>query len=389
MLNFTYQNPTKILFGRGREMEVGQEIRAFGGSRVLLVYGGGSILRSGLYDRVMESLVKAGLYVAELSGVQPNPRVTLTREGVALAKKEKADFVLAVGGGSVMDTAKAIALGACTERDIWDFTDPALPMEKALPIGTIVTIPASGSESSAVAVMVDPEKKLKCVAAGPLLYPKFSILNPELTFTMPAYQIACGASDMLAHLLERYFSREKHVELTDRLLEGAIRCVLENGPRAIERPTDYDVRAELMWTAAVAHNDSLDTGRLPDWATHTMENTLAAVCDQAHGAGLAVMFPAWMKYAWKTWPEKFIQLATRAMDVPYCAEAPERTIFDMIEKLEAWYKKMGLPIRLRELADVDTIDFDLLAEKCTAHGPLGNFVSLDREAVKAIYKLAL
>ena len=144
-----------------------------------------------------------------------------------------------------------------------------------------------------------------------------------------------------------------------------------------------------MWTATVAHNDSLDTGRLPDWATHTMENTLAAVCDQAHGAGLAVMFPAWMKYAWKTWPEKFIQLATRAMDVPYCAEAPERTIFDMIEKLEAWYKKMGLPIRLRELADVDTIDFDLLAEKCTAHGPLGNFVSLDREAVKAIYKLAL
>ena len=389
MRNFNYCNPTKILFGRGREMEVGNEILSAGGSRVLFVYGGGSIRRSGLYDRVMEALRKAGLSVWELPGVQPNPRLGLVREGVALAKKEQVDFLLAVGGGSVIDTAKAIAVGACAERDVWDFTDPAVPVERVLPVGTVLTIPASGSESSAVAALVDPEKKLKTVIADPKLYPRFSILNPELTFTMPPYQIACGASDMLAHLMERYFTREKHVEVTDRLLEGAIRCVLENGPRAIEQSQDYDVRAELMWVGTLAHNDSLDTGREPDWATHTMENTLAAVCDQAHGAGLAVMYPAWMKYCWKVWPEKFIQMATRAMDVPYCAEAPERTILDMIAKLEAWYRGLGLPIRLRELMDVDDVDFDGLAKTCTAHGPLGHFTQLDEEDVKAIYKLAL
>lgn len=389
MQSFNYCNPTKILFGRGREAEVGGEIRAFGGSRVLFVYGGGSIRKSGLYDRILESLSGAGLQVLELSGVQPNPRLGLVREGIALAKKEKADFVLAVGGGSVIDTAKAIALGACTERDIWEFTQPAQPIEQVLPLGTVLTIPASGSESSAVSVLVDPERKQKAVISNPALYPKFSILNPELTFTMPPYQIACGASDMLAHLLERYFTQEPYVEITDRLLEGAIRCVMENAPRAIEQATDYNIRAELMWAATLAHNDSLDTGREPDWATHTMENTLAAACDQAHGAGLAVLYPAWMKYCWKAYPGKFIQLATRAMDVPYCAEAPERTILDMIAKLEAWYKSLGLPIRLRELTDVDDVDFEDLAKKCTARGPLGHFTRLDEGDVKAIYKLAL
>jgi len=293
MESFEFRNPTRIIFGRGAEARVGAQAAAHA-KKVLLHYGGGSIKASGLHGRVTASLREAGVEWVELPGVKPNPRLSLVHEGVRLCKQHGLGLVLAVGGGSAIDSAKAIAMGAVIDHDVWDFFLGKGEPRAALPVGTVLTIPAAGSEASTGTVVTNEDGLLKRPVNSELLYPRFSILNPELAFTLPPFQVACGASDIMAHLMERYFTVVKAVDFTDRLLEATMKTVAQKGPRLLESPRDYDTWAELMWAGTIAHNNLLDTGRVGDWASHDIEHELSGIYDVAHGAGLAVIFPAWI-----------------------------------------------------------------------------------------------
>ncbi len=387
MLNFEFYNPARILFGKGMEEQVGKRMAALG-HRVLFVYGGGSIKRSGLYDAVLACLAEEGINVTELSGVQPNPRLGLVREGIRLCRENRIDAVLAVGGGSVIDTAKAIAAGAVTDGDVWDFFEGRARVEAALPIGVILTIPAAGSESSDSCVITKEEGQLKRHFGGEPLIPRFAILNPAFTCTLPAYQTACGATDILAHLMERYFTRVDHVDFTDRLLEASMRTIINYTPLALEHPDDYNVRAELMWAGTVAHNNLLNTGRIGDWGSHQIEHELSAIYDIAHGAGLAIVFPAWMKYVYHADLSRFVQFAVRVFGVDLAFGDPEAIVQQGIRKLEDYLRSIGMPVRLRE-AGIDDSRLAEMAEKCCANGPQGEFMKLHAKDVYAIYQLAL
>ena len=295
MENFTYYAPTYFAFGKGTEADTGKYVKRFGGSRVLLHFGGGSVIRSGLLDRVKASLDAEGISYVELGGVRPNPRSGLVYEGIELCRKEKVDFVLAVGGGSTIDSAKAIAAGAVYDGDFWDYYE-GLPVDKALPIGTILTIAAAGSEGSPDSVITNENGMFKRGASGEAYRPKFSILNPELTQTLPAYQTACGITDIMAHLYERYLTNTKEVEVTDRMIEALLLTMIHEGPRVIKNPDHYKARANIMWAGMMAHNNSCGVGRTQDWASHNIEHELSALYDCAHGAGLAVTMPAVFTY---------------------------------------------------------------------------------------------
>lgn len=389
MLNFKYQNPAKIIFGRGTHKEVGTLINPET-ARMLLVYGGGSIKQNGTLDDVLDSLDENGVRYIELGGVKPNPRLNLVRQGIELCREKRINFLLAVGGGSVIDTAKAIAMGFGVEDDVWSFFEnPNKIIEKTLPVGTIVTMPASGSESSAHAVIYNDDIGLKRSVTSHNLIPKFAILNPELTFSMPIDQIAYGASDILSHALECYFTQIKNVDFTDRLLEAAMSTVLVNGPQAVKNPMDYNVRAELMWTATVVHNDLLDTGRVGDWACHEISHEIAVLYDAPHGAIMSVLLPAWMKYVYKSNVDKFMQMADRIFHVGWSYENKEALVLDMIKRLELWYFEMGLPTRLREL-NIGDEHFAVMAQKCVqGREYVGNFKKLDRDDIIHILKIAL
>ncbi len=387
MNNFVFHNPAKILFGKGVEKEAAREIRLCGGSRVLLVYGGGSVKRSGLYDTLLHGMEAEGLAVFELSGVQPNPRLGLVREGIRLCRENKVDFLLAAGGGSTIDTAKAIAVGVPYAGDVWDFYEGKAHFSKALPVGTVLTIPAAGSETSPSSVITKEEGLLKRGCGGPAMIPRFAIMNPELTCTLPAYQTACGASDILAHLMERYFTRVEHVDFTDRLIEAAMRTVLDFAPLVLAHPQDYDARAELMWAGTIAHNDLLDTGRIGDWGSHQIEHELSALYDIAHGAGLSIVFPAWMKHVWRNDPDRFVQFSARVLGVEVAYGNKERAVELGIARLEQFYRSLGLPVRLSE-AGIPENRLREMAQKCTANGPQGHFCELTEEDVYQIYLLA-
>ena len=294
MNDFDFYSPTYFVFGRGREAEAGTYVKKFGGSRVLVLYGGQSAKKSGLLDRVRASLNGAGLHTAELGGVKPNPRSGLVYEGIDLCRKEGIDFLLAVGGGSVIDTAKAIAIGVPYEGDFWDFFSGKVP-EKALPVGTVLTIAASGSEGSPDSIITNEKTLDKNSAEADCLRPCFSILDPALTESLPPYQTACGVTDIMAHAFERYFTNTEDVEVTDRLLEGVLLTMLHEGPRVMADPHDYGARANIMWAGMVCHNDMMGVGRKQDWNSHHLEHVLSALYDCAHGAGLAVIMPAWMR----------------------------------------------------------------------------------------------
>jgi alcohol dehydrogenase len=389
MDDFVFQNPTKIIFGRGAETKVGAEAKAWA-SKALIVYGSGSVKRSGLFDRVAASLKGAGVAFVELGGVVPNPRLSLVREGIALCRREKAGLVLAVGGGSAIDTAKAIALGVPYDGDVWDFFMDAAAPKEALPVGTVLTIPATGSEASVGTVITNEETTLKRPVNSRLLYPRFSALNPELAFTLPKEQVANGAADIMSHLLERYFTNSGPVELTDRLIEATLRTVIDAAPRVLAKADDYDAWAELMWAGTLAHNSLLDTGRVPDWGSHQLEHELSAAYDVAHGAGLAVVFPAWMKYTLKHDVARFAQLASRVWGVEHDFREPERTALAGIARLEDFWASLGLPVRLGGLG----IGPDRLAEmseRCFSGGrqSVGHFVKLGRAEAEAIFRLAL
>jgi len=386
MRDFTFQNATKLIFGKDKEQLVGQESSQYG-KKLLLHYGGGSIKSSGLYERVVQSLTEHDIEIFELGGVQPNPRVSLVREGVSICKEHNIDFILAVGGGSVIDSAKAIAAGAKYECDVWDFFDGKSTVQECLPIGVVLTIPAAGSESSNGTVITNEDGLYKRATGHPSMRPQFAILNPVLTYTLPPYQTACGITDMIAHILERYFTNEKNVELTDRLSEGALRTIINNAHTVLEDPTNYDARAEIMWSGTIAHNDLLGTGREGDWGSHDIEHEISGIYDIAHGAGLAIVFPAWMKYVYKHDVNRFAQFANRVWDVEIDLNNLEKTALAGIKKTEEFFHSIGMPIRLQEV-EIGEEQFEEMAKKGTERGPLGNFVKLYEKDVLEILKLA-
>lgn len=391
MENFTFYSPTYFVFGRDEEKNTGKYVKRFGGSRVLIHYGGGSAVRSGLLDRVKASLAAEGISFVELGGVRPNPRSGLVYEGIELCRKEKVDFVLAVGGGSSIDSSKAIAAGAVYDGDFWDFYQ-GKDVEKALPIGTVLTIAAAGSEGSPDSVITKEEGMLKRGGHGEALRPSFSILNPALTQTLPAYQTACGITDIMAHLFERYFTNTEDVEVTDRMIEGLLSAVIHEAPKVMENPDDYQARANIMWAGMLAHNNCCGVGRGQDWASHDMEHELSAIYDCAHGAGLAVVFPAWMTYTMRHDVKRFAQLAVRVWGCSMDFAHPEVTAKAGIDALRRFLKSIGMPENFEQLGAKEE-DIEKMAHTaCYGNGRtgrIGGFVSLGEEDLQAIYRLML
>jgi len=384
--NFIFKNETKIIFGKGTENTVGKEILKYG-KKVMFHYGGGSIKKSGLYEKIMKSLNESGLNVFELGGVKPNPVLGLVREGIKICRENDIDFILSAGGGSVIDSAKTIAMGVNYEGDIWDFFEGKANLESAIPTGVILTIPAAGSESSVVTVITNEEGLIKRGFHSSMLLPKFAILNPELTFTLPVFQIACGAADILAHTFERYFTQSKNVDLTDRMCEGLMKSVIYNSKIAINDPGNYDAMAELMWAATIAHNGILGTGRIEDWASHKFGHELSALYGITHGASLAVMFPAWMKFVYKYNIERFAQFAVRVFNIDANFNDEERLALAGIKELENFFRDIGLPTTLKEL-NVPSDNFELMAGKAVVRGTIGNFIKINKEDAVKIFELA-
>jgi len=384
--NFVFHNSTKIIFGKGTEEKVGEETARYS-KKVLLHYGQGSIKRIGLYDRVVKSLNEAGVAFIELGGVQPNPRLRLVERGIEICRKENIDFILAVGGGSVIDSAKAIAIGVPYDGHVWDFFERKAEPQVALSVGVVLTIPAAGSEASASAVITNEAGPYKRGMYSLLLRPKFAIMNPEITFSLSPYQTACGIADMMAHVMERYFTPTKNVELTDRLCEATLKTIIHNAPIVLKEPENYDARAEIMWASTIAHNDLLNTGRIGDWATHAMEHELSAFYDIPHGAGLAILFPYWMRYVYKRDVERFAQFAHRVWGVEVELRNLEETALEGIERFKSFFKSIGLPTSLKE-ANIPDDRLEEMAEKATWAGSIGNFVKLGKEDVLQIYKMA-
>lgn len=385
MENFTLHLSTKVIFGKGTENLVGEEVRKHS-KKILLHYGGGSIKKTGLYDTVVKSLHDAGVEFVELGGVVPNPRVSLVRKGIEVCRREGIDFILAVGGGSVIDSAKAISFGVPYDGDVWDFYEGKAEIKECLKIATILTISAAGSEMSKNSVLTDEDSKRKLAAGVDITRPVFSILNPELAFTLPKFQIACGAVDMFAHIVERYFTNARNVDITDEMCEAVFRTILSNSGKAVGNPKDYDAQAELMWASSVAHNGMLGTGRIEDWSSHRIEHELSAFYDITHGAGLAAIVPAWMKHVYRHDIERFARYARNVFHVN--EEDDEKAALAGIEETINFFKSLGLETTLEGLKIGDE-KFAEMSGRCTSGGPLGNFVKLQAEDVEKIYRVAL
>ncbi len=389
MENFNFYSPTFFAFGKDRENEAGSFVKRFGGSKVLIHYGGGSVVKSGLLERVKTSLDKEGITYVLLGGVKPNPRSGLVYEGIELCKKENIDFVLAVGGGSVIDSSKAIAAGTVYDGDFWDFY-MGKRIEEALPVGTILTIAAAGSEGSPDSVITKEEGMFKRGASGDAIRPKFSILNPALTQTLPPYQTAAGITDILAHLHERYLTNSKEVEVTDRLIEGLMLTMIHEGPRVIANPDNYDARANIMWAGMMAHNNSCGVGRSQDWNSHNIEHELSALYDCAHGAGLAVTMPAVFKYVYKHDVMRFAKLAVRVWGCQMDFDNPEATALAGIAAFENFLKGIGMPLSFAELGAKEEDIPALVKALCYGDGRTGSisgFVTLDENDCTKIYQM--
>ncbi|SMC77828.1 hypothetical protein SAMN06296952_2723 [Oscillospiraceae bacterium] len=391
MENFTFYSPTKFVFGKGTEKEAGKLIREFGGSKVLIHYGGGSVVRSGLLDRVKASLDEASLSYIELGGVKPNPRSGLVYEGIDLCRREGIDFILAVGGGSSIDSAKAIAAGTIYDGDFWDFYQ-GKPVTKALPVGTVLTISAAGSEGSGDSVITKEEGMYKRGASGEGIRPKFSILNPELTTTLPPYQTACGITDIMAHLYERYLTNSTDVEVTDRLIEALLLTMKKEGMRSIKEPLNYEARANVMWAGTMAHTNSCGVGRSQDWSSHCIEHELSALYDCAHGAGLAVTMPAVFKYVLKHNVMRFAQAAVRVWGCEMNFEDPEKTALEGIEAFRNFLTEIGMPKTISEFGGKEEDIPELVKNLCYGDGrdgTISGFVTLSEEDCANIYKMML
>lgn len=389
MNNFTFYSPTEFVFGKDTEKKTGELIKKYHGTKALIVYGGGSVIRSGLLQRIKDLLDKAGIIHVELGGIQPNPTDPKVYEGIELGRREQVDFLLPVGGGSVIDTAKAIAAGIPYEGDFWDFyIGHAVPQE-ALRIGVVLTIPAAGSEGSGNSVItkLDGLKKLS-LRTPELLRPAFAVMNPELTYTLPAWQTACGITDMMAHIMERYFTNTEDTEVPDRMCEGTLKAIIHEAARVMNNPSDYGARANLMWAGMIAHNGTCGVGCEEDWSSHFLEHEVSALYNVTHGAGLAVIFPAWLTYMADHHAKKTAQYAVRVWNVPESGDLRTMSL-EGVSRLKSFLHSIGMPVTFKELG-IEHPDIDLLVKKFHENKGerVGNYFPLDSKASRKIYEIA-
>ena len=392
MFNFNYYTPTKVVFGKDTELQVADLIKEYGGKKVLIHYGGGSVIRTGLLKKVTDILDAAGITYITLGGAVPNPHLSLVYEGIELCKKEGVDFLLAVGGGSAIDSAKAIGYGVANEGDVWDFYDYKRKATGCLPLGVILTLAATGSEMSDSSVITKEEGLVKRGYSSNYCRPKFAIMNPELTMTLPDYQTACGCTDIMMHTMERYFTNGGNMEITDALAEGLIRTVMKNAKVLVKNPKDYDARAEVMWAGSLAHNGLTGCGNDGgDWMTHKLEHELGGLYDVAHGAGLAAIWGSWARYVYKECLPRFKKFAINVMDVE-AKGTDEEIALKGIEAMEDFYRSIKMPTNLRELG-VKATEEDLvtMAHKCAVGvgGEKGSARLLNENDMLAIYKASM
>ena len=386
MISFEYYNPAKIIFGEESEKNLKGLLESYNVKSLLLVYSGDFIKTLDIYSVIEDAVNELGIKFSENGNVVPNPSVELVRELVKQGKKDNVDFVLAVGGGSSIDTAKAVALGIPYDGDVWDFFEKGAQAKEVLNIGVIATTASSGSETSNAAIISNGEWKLGF--EDDRIIPKFAIMNPKFTAGLPRFQTFVGVADVLSHLLERYFSDAKHSDTTDYLIEGAIRALLLNADRLIENPQDMNARAEVQWLASVAHNNFLDAGRIADWGSHRIEHELSAQYGITHGEGMAIVFTAWTKYAAEVKPWRLALLASRVFGVDAYDYTEKERALKLSEILETFFKKIGVKTRLTELGISDK-DFDAMAKRATRNGAVGHYIPLDAKAFTEVLKLAI
>lgn len=387
MDNFTLNIPTKIFFGRNQIKVLGRQIEKYGGKRVLICYGSKRIKKEGLFQTITDKLADRGLYFTELGGIEPNPRITSVREGVKICREENIDFILAVGGGSVIDCAKVIAGSVSYDGDPWDFCLRKAAISKALPIGTVLTLAATGSESNGNAVISNVETKQKLPVYSPILWPKFSILDPEYTYSVPPFHTAAGIADIMSHIFEQYFSSTADTFTQDRLAEALLKTCLKYAPVVMENPTDYTARAEILWAGNLALNTLLSLGKEGDWANHAIEHEVSAIFDISHGAGLAVLFPNWMKYVMDdTNADKFYQLAVNVFGVAESSDKKAAAL-EGIDRLRSFYNSIGMPSKLSETG-VEEESLQKMAEGAVRFGEIGTFKKLKSKDILAILKMA-
>lgn len=386
MVNFQYHNPAKIVFGPGSQKELAGLLKEAKATSLLMVYSGDFIKELGIFDEVKTACGELGISFTENGSVQPNPSVELVRELVKTGQEKKVDFVLAVGGGSSIDTAKATAMGIPYDGDVWDFFFNGAVPEEVLPVGVITTLPASGSETSNAAILSNGQWKLGF--EDDRIVPKFAVMNPEYTLTLPPYQTSCGIADVLSHLLERYFSDVKHTDVTDYLIEGAVKALLLNGKRLMKDPSDLDARAEVQWMASIAHNNLLDTGRISDWGSHRIEHELSAQYGITHGEGMAVVLVAWTKYVAKEKPWKLAQLAVRVFGADPFDHTEEELALILSDRLKEYFVLLDLKTTLTELG-IRREHFEEMAKRATRNGNVGHYVPLDERKFREILEEAL
>ena len=392
MKDFIYYAPTEVVFGKESEEKVAGLVKKYGGHKVLVHYGGKSAKKSGLLDKICGLLKEGNVDYVLLGGVVPNPRLSLVQEGIALCRKEKVDFLLAVGGGSVIDSCKAIACGVPFDGDVWDIYMGKAEPASYLPVASVLTIPAAGSEMSDASVITNEDGGVKVGYSNPMSRPKFAIMNPVRTFTLPPYQTAAGVTDMMMHTMERYFSQDDDMDLTDAIAEAVLRSMKDNVFKVLADPEDYRARAQVMWGGSVAHNDLTGCGLSSDWATHQLEHELSGMFDVTHGAGLAAIWPSWARYVYRENISRFVRFAVNVMDVPNDFTDPEGTALKGIEAMERFYHAIGMPVNIRELIGRDITDDEIreMVRKCSRDGTLtqGSFMVLHPEDMEAIYRMA-
>jgi len=392
MQDFTYYTPTEVLFGRTAEEHIGELVRKYGGRKVLVHYGGGSVVRSGLLDKVCGQLEAQGIEYILLGGVVPNPRLALVREGIDLCRRNQVDMLLAVGGGSAMDSAKAIAYGVPYEGDVWDFFCGRAKAADAFPVGVVVTNPATGSEMSDSCVITNEADKDKRGYSSPFGRCRFAVSNPERTFTLPSFQTSAGIADIMMHTMERYFSNDMDMLLTESIAEALLRTLKASAYKVLANPTDYQARAQIMWGGSLAHNGLTECGMERDWACHKMEHELSGMFDVTHGAGLTALWPTWARYVYKTNVERFVRFAVGVMGIPADPTDPQAVALKGIAAMEQFYRDINMPVTTTELLGRPLTDseIDELARRCSHGGAItvGHLRVLTRDDIKAIYRLS-
>ena len=392
MRDFVYHAPTEVVFGKQSEEKVASLVKKYGGHKVLVHYGGKSAQKSGLLDKICGLLRDGGVDFVCLGGVVPNPRLSLVHQGIDLCRQEGVDFILAIGGGSVIDSAKAIACGVPYDGEVWDFYLGKASPKCYLPVACVLTIPAAGSEMSESSVITNEDGDVKLGYSNQMSRPRFAIMNPVRTFTLPPYQTAAGVTDMIMHTMERYFSHDDDMDLTDAIAEALMRDLMDNVFKVLADPEDYRARAQIMWGGSLAHNDLTGCGLTGDWATHEIEHELSGMFDVTHGAGLAAIWPSWARYVYKENVSRFVRFAVNVLGVPQDFTDPEGTALKGIEAMERFYHAIGMPINIHELIGKEVTDEEIreMARKCTRGHQItqGSFKVLDAEAIEAIYKMA-